>query len=413
MNKKLLVIGFVWPEPKSSAAGSRMLQLIETFLLANYEITFVSTCAKTDNAFNLETIGVSQVSIELNNSSFDGFIKELNPDIVLFDRFMIEEQFGWRVTEQCPNTLKILDTEDLHCLRKGRQQAFKDKVAFNKTYLFNDIAKREIASIYRCDLSLMISEVEIQILKSDFKVDELLLVYLPFLLNEISSSNIESFPKFNERAHFVTIGNFLHEPNYNGVLYLKETIWPLIRKQLPEAEIHIYGAYVSQKVNQLHNEKEGFLIKGFIQDVNEVMQQAKVCLVPVRFGAGLKGKLVDAMQNGTPSITTSIGGEGMLGNLEPNGFVEDNPEEFAKKSIQLYKEETLWAEKQQNGFDVINKRFNKNDFQKAFITKIEETINELKEHRLKNFTGQILQYHKLQSTKYMSKWIETKNKMNL
>ncbi len=413
MNKKLLVIGFVWPEPKSSAAGSRMLQLIETFLLANYEITFASTCAKTDNAFNLETIGVSQVSIELNNSSFDGFIKELNPDIVLFDRFMIEEQFGWRVTEQCPNTLKILDTEDLHCLRKGRQQAFKDKVAFNKTYLFNDIAKREIASIYRCDLSLMISEVEIQILKSDFKVDELLLVYLPFLLNEISSSNIESFPKFNERAHFVTIGNFLHEPNYNGVLYLKETIWPLIRKQLPEAEIHIYGAYVSQKVNQLHNEKEGFLIKGFVQDVNEVMQQAKVCLVPVRFGAGLKGKLVDAMQNGTPCITTSIGGEGMFGNLEPNGFIEDNPEEFAKKSIQLYKEETLWAEKQQNGFDVINIRFNKNDFQKAFITKIEETINELKEHRLKNFTGQILQYHKLQSTKYMSKWIETKNKMNL
>ncbi len=413
MNKKLLVIGFVWPEPKSSAAGSRMLQLIETFLLANYEITFASTCAKTDNAFNLETIGVSKVSIELNNSSFDGFIKELNPDIVLFDRFMIEEQFGWRVTEQCPNTLKILDTEDLHCLRKGRQQAFKDKVAFNKTYLFNDTAKREIASIYRCDLSLMISEVEIQILKSDFKVDESLLVYLPFLLNEISSSNIESFPKFNERAHFVTIGNFLHEPNYNGVLYLKETIWPLIRKQLPETEIHIYGAYASQKVNQLHNEKEGFLIKGFAQDVNEVMQQAKVCLVPVRFGAGLKGKLVDAMQNGTPSITTSIGGEGMFGNLEPNGFIEDNPEEFAKKSIQLYKEETLWTEKQQNGFDVINKRFNKNDFQKAFITKIEETINELKEHRLKNFTGQILQYHKLQSTKYMSKWIETKNKMNL
>ncbi|TYA96141.1 glycosyltransferase, partial [Seonamhaeicola marinus] len=73
-------------------------------------------------------------------------VKQLNPKVVMFDRFMTEEQFGWRVTEQCPNALKILDTEDLHCLRKGRHQAFKEGALFNKTYLFNAIAKREIAS---------------------------------------------------------------------------------------------------------------------------------------------------------------------------------------------------------------------------------------------------------------------------
>ena len=103
MRKHLLIIGFVWPEPKSSAAGSRMMQLIEVFHSEEYHITFASPCAKSDNAFNLESIGVSQVSIELNNSSFDVFIKKLNPNVVLFDRFMMEEQFGWRVKEQCPN----------------------------------------------------------------------------------------------------------------------------------------------------------------------------------------------------------------------------------------------------------------------------------------------------------------------
>ena len=413
MEKQLLIIGFVWPEPKSSAAGSRMMQLIAFFQSNNYKITFASPCAKSENAFNLETIGISQVSIALNHVSFDEFVKALNPNIVLFDRFMMEEQFGWRVAEQCPNALRIIDTEDLHCLRKGRQQAFKDGNPFDKTYLFNDIAKREIASIYRSDLSLIISEVEMEILINDFKVDASLLMYLPFMLEGISEETLYKLPTFNKRENFITIGNFLHEPNYNAVLYLKETIWPLIRKQLPKAELHIYGAYASQKVNQFHNEKEGFLIKGFAEDVNHVMQQSKLCLAPIRFGAGLKGKLVDAMLNGTPCMMTSLAAEGMFGNLQTNGFTEDEPQEFANKAVQLYQNETLWYEKQQNGFEIINKRFNKTEYQEKFLKLLDDTTKQLHEKRLNNFTGQLLQHHAMQSTKFMSKWIEEKNSNNL
>jgi hypothetical protein len=408
--KKLLIIGFVWPEPKSSAAGSRMLQLINAFQSHNYKITFASPCAKNDNAFNLESIGVSQVSIKLNNSSFNVFIKELKPDVVLFDRFMMEEQFGWRVAEYCPNALRVLDTEDLQCLRKGRQQAFKDGKTFNNTYLFQDIAKREIASIYRCDLSLIISEFEMEILQNEFKVDASLLLYLPFMLDEVSGEAISNLPKFEKRQHFITIGNFLHAPNNSSVLYLKETIWPLIRKQLPQAELHIYGSYASQKAKQLHNKAEGFLVKGFAEDVNQVMQQAKVCVAPLQFGAGLKGKLVDAMQNGTPCVTTSIGAEGMYGNLEPHGFIEDNPEEFANKVVELYTNKALWIERQHNGFTVISKRFNKRLFQNKIINAVEGLQEQLIEHRNNNFTGQMLQYHTMQSTKFMSRWIEEKNK---
>lgn len=410
MKKNLLIIGFVWPEPKSSAAGGRMMQLINVFQSENYHITFASPCAKSDNAFNLKSIGVSQVTIELNNASFDDFIKNLNPDIVLFDRFMMEEQFGWRVTEQCPNALKIIDTEDLHCLRKGRHQAFKDNKPFDEVYLFNDIAKREIASIYRSDLTLIISEAEMEILKNQFKVDESLLLYLPFMLDAISVEAEEKLPEFQNRNHFITIGNFLHEPNYNAVLYLKESIWPDIRKQLPNAELHIYGAYASQKVNQLHNKKTGFLIKGFAEDVNDVMQNAKVCLAPIRFGAGLKGKLVDAMQNGTPCVTTTIGAEGMYGNIEVNGFIEDNAKKFAAKSIELYNNALLWEEAQLNGFTTINKRFSKIEYQNKLLKKIENLIKDFEEKRQNNFIGQMLQHHTLQSTKYMSKWIAEKNK---
>jgi hypothetical protein len=410
MSKRLLIIGYVWPEPKSSAAGSRMMQLIEAFQFENYQITFASPCAKNNNAFNLESIDIPQVTIELNNTSFDAFVKKLNPNIVLFDRFMMEEQFGWRVTEQCPDALKILDTEDLHCLRKGRQQAFKNGKTFDEFYLFNDVAKREIASIYRSDLSLIISEAEMDILKHQFKVDASLLLYLPFMLDSISEDDIQKLPKFEYRNHFITIGNFLHEPNYNAVLYLKETIWPLIRKQLPKAEIYVYGAYASQKVNQLHNEKQGFLVKGFAKNVNTVMQRARVCLAPIRFGAGLKGKLIDAMNNGTPCLLTNIAAEGMYGNLAPNGFIEDNPEVFANKAVKLFLDETEWNTKQNNGFKIINQRFNKNMHRDKCLGAIKTTIKHIGNHRLNNFTGQMLQHHYLQSTKFMSKWIEEKNK---
>lgn len=408
-NKSLLIIGFVWPEPNSSAAGSRMMQLIEAFQKQEYIITFASPCAKSDNAFDLSTLSIPQISIELNNSSFDEFVSKLNPSIVLFDRFMMEEQFGWRVSENCPNAVKILDTEDLQCLRKGRQQAVKDGQPFDISYLFNDVAKREIASIYRCDLSLIISEAEMNILKHQFKVNEQLLYYLPFLTEPISIEERKHLPKFKDREHFIVIGNFLHAPNYDAVLYLKEEIWPLIRKKLPKVELHIYGSYASEKVNQLQNVKDGFLIKGFAEDVNEVMQNAKVCLAPLRFGAGLKGKLISAMANGTPCVMTSLAAEGMFGIFEPNGFIEDDMKQFAAKSIELYKNKIFWNGLQKNGFVVLNARFDKFMFMADFFMQLKTMTDNLETMRSQNFTGMMLQHHTMQSTKFMSKWIEAKN----
>ncbi|MBC2845896.1 glycosyltransferase family 4 protein [Winogradskyella flava] len=409
-SNNLLIIGFVWPEPKSSAAGSRILQLIEQFQNQGYDITFACAAKTSKNTFDLERINVNTRTIELNNSSFDDFISDLNPDVVLFDRFMIEEQYGWRVAEQCPEALRILDTEDFHGLRKARELALKENSEITIEHLQNDTTKREVSSIYRCDLSLVISETEMKMLTKQFKIDHSLLYYLPFLLDSISDDEIDKLPIFKERQHFITIGNFLHPPNYDAVLHLKKSIWPLIRQQLPKAELHIYGAYESHKVTQLHNKKEGFLIKGFAEDVNTVMQNARVCLAPLRFGAGLKGKLIDAMKYGTPCVMSNIASEGMFGKLESNGFIEDNPENFNQKAVELYTNHDIWQKKQDHGFKVLNQRFNKSAFDTDFASRIAELKTDLKTHRQNNFIGNVLQHQTLQSTKYLSKWIEEKNK---
>ena len=409
--KSLLIIGAVWVEPNSSAAGKRMLQLIAQFLERDYKITFASPAQKNEKAIDLISLGINEVVIALNNVSFDKFIKELNPNIVLFDRFMMEEQFGWRVAENCPQAIRILDTEDLHCLRKTRELCLKQQVHFSDDKLLKqDITKREIAAILRCDLSLIISTFEMELLKNRFQIAENILMYLPFLFDEITASQQKKWQSFEEREHFIFIGNFFHKPNVDAVLTLKNKVWTAIRKQLPKAEIHIYGAYVNQQIQELHNKKEGFIVKGFAEDANEVIENAKVVLAPLNYGAGIKGKLTEAMLCGTPSVTTTIGVEGMAGDFPWNGFVADDFSNFALKSAELYTNKPVWEQAQLNGVDIINSIYSKEKNALLFFNKIVEIQQDLEKHRSANFLGSLLQHQTLQATRYMSKWIEEKNK---
>lgn len=408
--QSILIIGTVWVEPNSSAAGSRMFQLIELFLEQNWDITFASASQKNENALDLNVLGIKEVSIELNSSSFDKYIKKYQPTIVLFDRFMIEEQFGWRVAENCPNALRILDTEDLHFLRKARHQQLKEEIEFSNEFLLkSDDTKREIASILRCDLSLIISTYEKDLLKSVFKIDENLLYYLPFLLDKLDDNHIGKQKTFEEKKHFIFIGNFFHKPNVDAVLTLKNQIWKEIRKSINDVEVHVYGAYVTQQIKELHNKKEGFLIKGFAENAKEVVKNARVVLAPLRFGAGIKGKLTEAMICGTPSVTTNIGAEGMHNNLPWSGFIKDDFKQFSERAIELYSDKGIWNSAQENGIKIINTIYDKEKIGLPFVNRIIELQQNLEHHRTHNFLGSLLQHQTLQATKYMSKWIEAKN----
>ncbi|WP_432711706.1 glycosyltransferase [Pedobacter sp.] len=408
--KRILIIGMVWPEPTSSAAGTRMIQLINLFLSTHHEVYFACAASKSDFSFPLQDIGVIEQPIILNDSGFNLLLKQIDPEIVLFDRFMIEEQYGWRVQQECPDALRLLDTEDLHFLRHARQQAIKTGQSIDQLFIHTDMAKREIASILRCDLSLIISEVEIQILEQQFHIADNLIYYLPFLEDELSEQGIKQWINYEEREGFVFIGNYLHEPNWHTLQYLKTKIWPEMRKRLPKAAMHIYGAYAAPKVMQLHNEKERFFVHGRAADARTIISKHKVLLAPIQFGAGVKGKFIDAMQVGTPTVTTSIGAEAMKGNLDWNGIIADEPDHFIAAAVNLYEDKYLWHTSQQNGIRILNQRYGKAQFNSIFMERIQLLIASLQAHRQQNFFGQLLQYHTASSTKYMSLWIEEKNK---
>ncbi len=405
--KKILVIGYVWPEPESSAAGSHMMSILRLFIKQNWQVEFASPAQLSEYSIDLQKEGISSQAINLNCDSFDAYVSEYQPDIVVFDRFMMEEQFGWRVEQQCPAALKILDTEDLQCLRQARHQALKSEREFTQTDLYSDLAKREIAAILRCDISLIISSFEMELLLKRFKIDASLLHYLPFMVDLSQCS--ETSRAFSDRKNFISIGNFRHAPNWDMVLYLQK-IWPLIKRKLPQAELHIYGSYAPPKATALNNVKSGFLIKGRAENVFTEMEQARVCLAPIRFGAGIKGKLLDAMLMQTPSITTPVGSEGMYQQEKWPGEIADNIDEFVAAAVKLYNDESAWLSAQNHAGTLLNARYDSESLGGKLISKITEVDANLQQHRLNNFTGAMLKHHSMASTQYMSQWIAEKNK---
>jgi len=422
---KVLVIGYVWPEPRSSAASGHVMQILETFLQQGWDITFSSPAGPGEHKADLAALGIREVPIELNNSSFDEFISELAPDIVLFDQFMMEEQFGWRVEKHCPQALRVLETSDLQSLRHARHQRLKDRLKRNPEQndfsdVFapalsdefalmaeTDLAKREIAALYRCDLNLMISEVEIQLLIEQFGVPAQLLHWCPLMIDP----PVVEPAVMAGRANFLSIGNFRHAPNWDAVLWLKTTIWPLIRQQLPQAQLHIYGAYTPPKATALHNAKDGFHIMNWAEDALQVMSAARICLAPLRFGAGIKGKLVDAMLCGTPSVTTPVGAEGMHGEHCWPGAITECAIDFANSAVALYNDEGQWQQARAAGYNLLTERYSQSVHGPALIEKLRYCQENLQQLRVINFTGSMLRHHSHKSTQYMSQWIEAKNRL--
>jgi hypothetical protein len=421
---RVLVIGYVWPEPKSSAAGGYVMQLLGTFLQQGWDVTFSSPAGPGEHQEDLTALGIREVPIELNNSSFDAFVSQLAPDIVLFEQFMMEEQFGWRVEKHCPGALRVLGTQDLQSLRHARHQRLKDRLKASDddndfSDLFapalreefelmaeTDMAKREIAALYRCDLNLMISEVEIELLVEQFKVPRSLLHWCPLMVEPPSAPP----PPFETRAHFLSIGNFRHAPNWDAVLWMKTTVWPLIRQQLPTAQLHIYGAYTPPKATALHNAAQGFHVLNWAQDALQVMTAARVLLAPLRFGAGIKGKILDAIICGTPNVTTPIGAEGMHGEAAWPGAVTRTAQAFADQAVQLYRDETRWRNAQQLGLALLSERYRQSVHGPALIERLMQVRQHLEQLRRDNFTGSMLRHHQHKSTQYMAQWIEAKNR---
>jgi glycosyltransferase involved in cell wall biosynthesis len=399
-----LIIGKVWPEPASTAAGRRTVDLIRALQSVGWRVSFASAAKATEYSLDLESLGIETHTVQPNDDAFDGWITELAPAVVIFDRFMIEEQFGWRVEKACPLALRVLDTSDLHCLREARAAQLKNGQPIN---LYNEVALREIAAIHRSDLTLMISEYEVEVLRASFSIPEQQLAYWPFGLTLADRVRCKSF---DERRHFIMIGSFMHLPNVDAVRWCKNTSWPFIRKALPAAELHCYGSYGDKYLTELNAPGEGFYCKGRAGNALETMESYRVNLAPLRYGAGLKGKVFDGFQTGTPTVTTPIGAEGIGGTMDWGCAISEDPQLFAETAIQVYTDPALWTQVQSKGRLIAQERFAAAVWSPQLPVLIATALEQRDANRQQQFTGRMLRHHHHRSTEFMSRWIEAKNR---
>lgn len=418
------IIGTVWPEPRSSAAGQHLLSLLSEFKTLGYVLHFASTAQRSDNSEGLEELGCVVHEIALNDSSFDQLIAELQPEVAVFDRFMIEEQFSWRIKEAAPNACLILDTEDFHSLRHIRHQIVKkhpgqalditNLLAINgesgplQGCLNSDIALREIASMWRCDINLIISQAERKLLQTYYGLPESILHYCPFLIPN-TEKQASSAIALNERKDFVFIGNYRHAPNWDAVQLLAQHIWPLIRQQLPQAKCYIYGAYTPEKAQQFHQPKQGIFISGWAKDAQATMRAARVHLAPLRFGAGLKGKVFDSLRVGTPCVASAIAWEGIESEATTNSLLTPaDYQRFADQAVTLYTDEQQWLSEQAKGYQILEREFAYAQHSLALRDKIKTVTENLDTHRAPLFTRKMFEQTQYRATQFMSQWIEAK-----
>ncbi|MCO5143078.1 MAG: glycosyltransferase, partial [Oligoflexia bacterium] len=286
--KKCLYYVYVWPEPLSSAAGLRCEQMITCLKQNGYEVELASPCTKNIIYESLIKKEYICHSVDPNNSETFQNLTKKDYQLILFDRYILEEQFGWRSRELWPSAIQIIDTQDLHSLRKNREdllsKTYEESIEYDPEKQILDLHNhkdftREIASILRADAALLLSTYEYSLLNEISIFPKNHLFYLP-----LSTPVEEDFPKFEDRSGLVFFGNFRHPPNLDAFRWLENKIYPALRRNIPEIPITVFGAYPPQEVSQVQK-KLGIKFLGPIQNHRVILKQTLICIAPLRYGA--------------------------------------------------------------------------------------------------------------------------------
>ncbi len=401
----VLLIAFVWPEPRSSAAGVRVMNVIRALAQPPFSVTVACPATNEEARLELEKSGVRTQAISLNDSSFDEWLKNVKPEVVIFERFLMEEQFGGRVFEVCPDATRILDTIDLQSVRRLREEAHKK--GLKSVEWEGDDLLRELASIYRCDHSWVVSDFERDLLTQQLGI--------PAELVSVSRLGEDYSPasrRRDERLHFGMIGNFRHAPNHDSVLWLRREIWPLVRARLPSAEVHVFGAYVQKEIQALHEPKSGFFVEGWAENARDALARYRVNLAPLRFGAGIKGKVIDGWASGTSCVGTAIAAEGMTEGYPFGGIVTSTlgAEEFANAMVALHEDSKEWERQSEAAGRVYAGLYGAAVIEEGVRICLLETHRNRTALRKRNRIGQMLRLSSMKSTLYFSRWLELKGR---
>ena len=338
--KRILVIDHHLPMPDRDSGSLRMFQILTVLRELDHSVTFLpdNLAAIPPYADELRKRGIAVI-----HHPYARTIREYlqdngtNFDFVLLSRRDFARKHMADVRRFAPHSRVIFDTVDLHFLREEREA----DLVQSPDLMQQAGAKRalEYELIDAADETWVVSPVE----------QELLLRNRPQKSIQVVSNIVDvpgSALPFAQRKDLLFIGGFQHPPNIDAVLFFAEQILPLVRAQLPEVKFYIIGDKPPSEVVALAG--EDIVVTGYQPDVSPYFDTTRLSVAPLRYGAGVKGKINQSMGFGVPVVATSVAAEGMGLTDRRDILIRDTPEDFARGLIELYESEELWTKLSQN-----------------------------------------------------------------
>ncbi len=268
-------------------------------------------------------------------------------DAVMVSRHYVASEFIPLVRAHAPQARLIFDTVDLHYLRERRGAEVSGDAALARA------AERtralELGVIAKCDATLVVSEVERELLRSDAPSAQ---VEILSNLHRVAGTG----EPFADRHDLVFVGGFRHPPNVDAVLWFVREAFPRIREHLPEVRFHCIGSHTPPDIQALAA-VPGVTVHGHVADIDPYMDGCRIAVAPLRYGAGVKGKVNLSMAHGQPVVATACAVEGMHLRDGDDVLVGDTPDAFADAVARLYRDESLWTTLSRNGLHSVAAHF--------------------------------------------------------
>ena len=334
IKNRILFIDATTPEPDKDSGSVRLTNLMQCCRHLGYGVTFFADNRAYAGSYtrDLQKSGIEVLYHPWLESLHDFFRDRGNEfDYIFISRHYIAINYVSLLKRYCPESRFIFDTVDLHYLREQRLAELEQSLPLKRTAL--QTRKAEMSVIKASDATLVVSTVEKDVLAEDAPGEKVHVL-----------SNIHHVPgrdkDFADRKDIYFVGGYQHPPNIDAACWFVSDIWPLIHEQLPDLRFHLIGSKAPEKVRALNG--NGVVFHGFVESLDPFLSGCRLAMAPLRYGAGVKGKVNMSMAHGQPVVATPAAVEGMFAEHERELLVAEDAQSFAREVVRLYQDEDLW-----------------------------------------------------------------------
>ncbi len=349
VTRRILVVDANTPRPDHDAGSLLKFYHLRLLQSLGYKVTFVPDNLLHDGEYtrDLQRLGI-ECLYEPHCVSVDQFIaaRATEFQIAMLCRPYVAIRHMDHLKKAAPGLRIVYDTVDLHYLRERRQAAVENNP------LIAERAERtradELKLIRESDATIVVSPVEKELLAQDAPRANVHVVQL------VIPEEPEG-PGFGERRDILFIGGYQHNPNVEAVLYFCREVLPALRQRIPDLRFLILGSRPPAEIQELACDH--IQVLGFQKDLTPYFNACRLMVAPLRFGAGIKGKLGTSFSFGLPVVATSIAAEGMYLTDGRDVLIGDDAKSFAEAVVRAYTDPELWQRLAQGGRQVVRERF--------------------------------------------------------